>query len=128
MCATTPFVFTNNIFLSYYLDGNLPPGLFYINDPSITVTSTNNIEYGNRTNIYGATCGTGGNICADPLLANEPPQQGITDLTSLDNFNFTPTNASPAIGAGAIYNLLPGVDYYGVARSLPPTIGAVLPQ
>jgi hypothetical protein len=127
MCGNTPFVFTNNIFLSYYLSGNIPPGLFYINDSSITVTSTNNIEYGNRTNIYGATCGTGGNICSDPMLVNEPGQQGWADQTFLDNFNFHLTTGSPAIGAGVAYTAVPTTDYYGVARTSPLTIGAVAP-
>ena len=124
MCATTPFVFTNNIFLGYQLGANDPPGLFYIGDSSITVTQNNNIEYGNRAN-HGTTCGTNGNSCADPMLMNEPAQQAWTDPTFLDNFNFHPMPSSPAIGAGTTYNRMLPTDYYGAARTIPPTIGAV---
>ncbi len=126
MCGTTPFVFTNNIFLGYNLNGALPPGLFYINDPSVKVTQYNNIEYGNRA-ATGETCGTNGNICSDPLLVNEPVQQGWTDQTFLDNFNFNLTSSSPAIGAGTTLNGIVATDYNGKTRPNPPTIGAIEP-
>jgi len=126
MCGTTPFVFTNNIFLGYNLNGALPPGLFYINDPSVKVTQYNNIEYGNRA-ATGETCGTNGNICSDPLLVNEPVQQGWTDQTFLDNFNFNLTSSSPAIGAGTTYYGILATDYNGKTRPNPPTVGAIEP-
>jgi hypothetical protein len=126
MCGTTPFVFTNNIFLGYYLNGALPPGLFYINDSSVKVTQFNNIEYGNRA-ATGEACGANGNICSDPLLVNAPIQQGWTDQTFLDNFNFNPTSSSPAIGAGTTYYGILATDYNGKSRPNPPTIGAIEP-
>jgi hypothetical protein len=127
MCASTPFVFTNNIFLGYALTGQEAPGLFYINDPSITVTQNNNIEFGNRTGT-GETCNVNGNLCSDPLLIGEPVQQAWATQTFLDNFDFFPNRNSPAIGAGAVYAGILPVDYYGVTRPTPPTIGAVEPQ
>jgi hypothetical protein len=126
MCGTTPFVFTNNIFLGYYLNGNLPPGLFYINDPSITVTQSYNVEYGNRA-ATGEACGTNGNLCSDPLLVGEPAQQAWTSQSFLDDFNFNLTPSSPAIGAGTMYPLLPTTDYNGNAVRVPITIGAIQP-
>ena len=125
MCATTPFVFTNNVFLSYHFQNNLPPGLFYINDPSITVTQSHNVEFGNRPNQYGEVCSGSGNICADPLFAGEPIQQGWTSQSFLDDFNFHPSSASPVLGAGTTYTGMPAKDYYGTTRSDPPSSGGV---
>lgn len=124
-CGTTPFIFTNNIFQGYFLAGQLPPGLFYIDDPSITVTQNNNIEFANRTGT-GETCGVNGNICSDPLLVGEPVQQAWSDQTFLDNFNFNLTSASPAIGAGATYPGILATDFSGAALSTPPPIGALM--
>jgi hypothetical protein len=125
MCGATSFVFTNNIFLGYYLKGNEPPGLFYIDDKSIKVTSSHNIEFGNRSG-YSDKCG-GDIICSDPRLVNQPPQQAWANQTFLDNFNFIPKSDSPAIKRGTPMS---GVttDYYGTPRPNPPTIGAVEPR
>jgi hypothetical protein len=126
MCATTPFVFTNNIFLGYTFTGGQAPGLFYFGDSSIKVTSSNSIEYGNRN---GDTCGVNGIICSDPLLANEPGQNMVdfSNEAFLDDFNFNPTSGSPAILAGIMYTGIPTVDFYGKPQTTPPTIGAVMP-
>jgi hypothetical protein len=124
MCGTTPFVFTNNIFLGYHLSEAEPPGLFYIDDRSIKVTASHNIEYGNRSRT-GETCDE--NICSDPQLHGEPPQQAWTTQTFLDQFNFRPTSGSPANGRGVPVG---GVttDYFGSARTNPPSIGAIEPS
>jgi len=124
-CGGTSFVFTNNIFLGYYLKGSEPPGLFYIDDRSIKVTSSHNIEYGNRSG-FSDKCG-GDIICSDPRLVNQPPQQGWTNQTFLDNFNFSPRSDSPAIKHGTPINGIT-TDYYGTPRPNPPTIGAVEPR
>ncbi len=124
MCGTTPFVFTNNIFLSYSLQNNLPPGLFYLNDTSVQITQHNNLQYGNRPN-HGEVCGTGGNICADPGFLNEPIQQSWAGQSFLDNFNFNLGASSPAFRMGIAYPQLPPTDVYGTIRTSPPTVGAV---
>jgi len=123
LCGTTPFVFTSNIFLGYYHSGSEPPGLFYPDDRSIKVTANHNIEYGYRSGT-GETCRD--NICSDPRLQNEPPQQGWKNQTFLDNFNFLPTSDSPAKGHGTAATAATG-DYYGNARPNPPSIGAIEP-
>jgi len=125
MCGTTQFVFTNNIFLGYYLKGNDPAGLFYIDDRSIKVTSNHNIEYGHRSG-FGDSC-RGDIICSDPRLVNQPPQQGWTNQTFLDNFNFYPTSDSPAIKHGVPMSGITA-DHYGNPRPNPPSIGAVEPR
>jgi hypothetical protein len=122
-CGTTSIVFTNNIFLGYHLAGAEPPGLFYIDDRSIKMTANHNIEYGNRSGT-GETCRD--NLCADPLLKNEPPQQAWKNQMFLDNFNFVLNSGSPAKGRGTPVNEVT-TDYYGNARPNPPSIGAIEP-
>ncbi len=124
MCGSTKWQFTNNIFLGYSMQGYQAPGLFYINDPSITVTQTNNLQYGNRPG-HGEVCGTNGNLCIDPGFVNEPPQQAWTTQSFLDNFNFHLGTSSSARYAGATYPELPQTDIYGTTRQTPPTMGAV---
>jgi hypothetical protein len=124
MCGSTKFIFTNNIFLGYWLKGNDPPGLFYIEDPSIKVTTSHNIEYGNRAG-HAVNCST--NICSDPKLVNQPPQQAWSTQTFLDNFNFHPSSGSPAIGRGTPVNGV-ATDFFGKARPNSPTIGAIEPE
>ncbi len=124
-CGTTSFVFTNNIFLGYYLKGGEAPGLFYIDDRSIKVTSNHNIEFGKRGG-SGDSC-RGDIICSDPRLENQPPQQGWGNQTFLDNFSFYPKSDSPAVRHGVSVNGI-ATDFYGVARPSPPSIGAVEPR
>jgi len=130
-CATTKYTFTNNIMLGYTQPyGTFPgasgqqPGLYYLSDGSNVVTSILNVEYGVRN----GDCPTagGGTICADPLLVDEPAQGTIHPETILDNFNFTPTSTSPAVGAGTAISSVT-TDYFGVTRPIPPTIGADQP-
>ncbi len=124
-CGNTSFVFTNNIFLGYFLKGNEPPGLFYIDDRSIKVSSSHNIEYGNRSG-YSDRC-RGDILCSDPKLENQPPQQAWTNQTFLDDLSFYPKSDSPAIGRGAPIDGI-STDYYGQPRPNPPSIGAVEPK
>jgi hypothetical protein len=129
-CGTSPYVMKNNIFLgyitstSYYPNSGEAPGLWYVDESSVSIASSYNIEYGLRND----DCSSGGIgiICADPLLVSEPAQGTIPPETTLDNFNFHPSTGSLAIGAGIA---VPGLttDYYGVTRPNPPSIGAVQP-
>ena len=123
-CGSTPFTFTNNVFLGYYLKGAEPPGLFYPDDRSIKVTASHEIEYGFKRGT-ASSC-RGDIVCSDPQLTNEPPQQAWTNPAFLDNFNFHPANGSPAIGRGITFSGIT-TDYYGIARPKPPSIGAVEP-
>jgi hypothetical protein len=125
VCPSTVNV-TNNIFLGYVDPTNIygpgvVPGLFYIENSSINVVSSHNVEYGMRND----DCPTGGagNICLDPLLVNEPSQTWTSE-SMLDNFNFTISNNSPAIGAGVAIPGLP-TDYDGNPWKNPPSIGAL---
>ena len=124
-CGSTPFVFTNNIFLGYYLKGGEAPGLFYVDDHSIKVIAGHNIEFGNRSGA-GESC-RGDIICSDPRLTNEPRQQAWSSQTFLDDFAFYPAGDSPAIGHGAQVKNLTS-DFFGTPRPAQPTIGAVEPR
>jgi hypothetical protein len=124
-CGSTSFNFTNNIFLGYYLKGAEAPGLVYTEDHSIKLAFSHNVEYGNKSG-SGGSC-RGDNICSDPRLVNEPPQQGWPNQTFLDNFNFHPTSGSTVNGHGVAVNGIT-TDYYGSARPNPPSIGAVEPN
>ena len=97
-CGSTSFAFTNNIFLGYSLKAAEAPGLFYIEDRSIKLTTSHNIEFGNRPGT-GTSC-RGDIICADPRLVNQPPQQRWTKMSFLDNFDFHPASGSPENGHG----------------------------
>jgi hypothetical protein len=124
-CGSSSFTFINNILLGYSLKNAEPPGLFYLEDRSIKLASSHNIEFGNRSGT-GSAC-RGDIICSDPRLASEPAQQGWANQAFLDNFNFHPAPGSPAIDRGVPVN---GVttDIYGAARPNPPSIGAVEPN
>jgi hypothetical protein len=119
---------TNDIILGYNnpsqpdYNSNVP-GLYFIEDQSISIVASNMIEYGIRN---GDTCG-GNILCTDPLFVNEPALGAVPPESTMDNFNFTPGNGSPALGAGAIYPGIPATDYFGTAMANPPAIGAVQP-
>jgi hypothetical protein len=130
-CGTTPFVFKNNIILGYTTpEGYFPggngymPGLYYLSDTSDSVISSYNFEYGVRN----GDCGKGGTgiVCSDPLLIGEPVQGSVPPESSLFNFNFRPSSASPAIGAGAAISGIT-TDYNGAVRPGNPSIGALEP-
>jgi hypothetical protein len=133
-CASGSWTFENNIILGYanlpFTDygGNGMPALFCgpgcnaSTQPWPPMIRSNNIYYGMR----GVTCPTGfsGELCLSPLLVNEPTLNGSSFVESeLDDFNFHLTSSSPAIGVGAA---IPSVrlDYTGVLRANPPSIGA----
>ena len=120
--------FTNNIFLGYFNPAQpsfsgQAPALYYINDPSINLVDSHNVEFGLRNGDCSPIQGTG-NICLDPQFVGEPAQAGFVSESTLDNFNFHLTGNSPAIGAGIS---IPGLttDYDGVTRSATPSIGAL---
>ena len=125
-CKSTKYIFRNNIVLGFLnpkynpTDANVP-GLFYLSDPSDTVTADHNIYYNLR--IHG--CLLTGNSCVDPLLENEP-HRTMKSESELDNFNFRPSKGSPAVGGGASISGV-GTDFYGVKRPSLPSIGAVEP-
>jgi hypothetical protein len=129
-CGTTPYVFTNNLFLGYTqpygafpgASGNLP-GLWYNSDSTSIQVPTYDLEYGVRN----GDCPAGGTgiVCSDPLLASEPAQGTVPPETTLDSFNFYPASGSPALAAGTTYSGLPATDYYGITTTSPPVIGAV---
>ena len=127
-CGTTPFVYTNNLILGYTVPGNnfpgangQAPGLFYFSDPTDSVVSSYNVEFGVRN---GDPCG-GTILCSDPLLVSEPAQGSIPPESTLDSLDFHPTASSPLVSAGTTYTGLPSADYYGLPTTSPPTIGAV---
>ncbi len=129
-CPNTTLTFRNNISIGYdnpttYNMGgqNGGPGDFFFQEPIGHVIRDHNVWYGFR-NIHPSSC-LAGEICLDPGLIKEPTGQGAGFTEpELDNFNFTPASASPAIGAGVA---VPAVtlDYNGVTRPTPPTIGAI---
>jgi len=136
-CGSTSYVFKNNIFLGYTQPLNaIPggsgqaPGLFYFSDASdeVGLSSSYNVEYGVRNHGVQSVddCATSGAaiVCADPLLVNEPAQGAIPPETPLDNFNFTLSSVSPAIGAGTSIPWLT-TDYNGFPRPTPPSVGAL---
>ena len=132
--ASTPYYFSDNVFLGYSTStNNYPfsgesPGLFYLSDASIALVSSNNDEFGMRnSNCDGSFVGTH-NLCSDPLLVNEPAQGAwpLETETVFDNFNFYPGAGSPLIGAGTPESGMT-TDYYGVTRPNPPAIGGVEP-
>lgn len=123
-CGSTKFIFTNNIFLGYHMRGGQAPALFYLDDPSIKITQSHNLEYGNRA-FTGGNCHD--NICADPQLVNEPGQQAWATQTFLDRLEFYPAPGSPAIGRGITVDEVKK-DFFSKLRPTPPTIGAVEPN
>jgi Putative Ig domain len=134
-CGAVSIVFTNNNIFGYAdpWNSSIAPGLYFV-DPgtAINFTASYNNEYGLKS---GTTdpCGTNNITCVDPAMTNEPAQTWPGTETDLDVFNpfvtgnsFYPTSGSPLKGAGTSVNGLT-LDYYGVTRPNPPTIGAVQP-
>jgi hypothetical protein len=134
-CSTSSLIFENNITMGYdnpamYNSGGQAGGvggLFFMANIG-TVTRANNIFYGMRSTSFNCPTGYPAELCTDPLFANEPTGQGanFTEL-QLENFNFNLSSGSPAKGAGLSISGVPNLllDYNGVNRSNPPSIGAV---
>ena len=118
-CASATMVMRNNIFVGYnnpsqnYTGGG-SPGLFADGPGGSsgcgssngkdscmpTTTRDHNLFYGIG---HGFSCPTGyaAELCSSPQFINQPlGQRGNFVETELDNFNFTPSSESPAIGAG----------------------------
>ena len=130
--ATSPYDFSDNVFLGYTTTtSNYPysgesPGLFYIGEPSVVIVSSYNAEFGTRNSDCDATHNGTHILCSDPLLVNEPAQGSWPPESVFDDFNFYPSAGSPIIGAGTALTSL-STDYYGVTRPNPPSLGGVEP-
>jgi hypothetical protein len=123
-CGSTPYVFRDNIMVGYLQPNYNPanpqtPGLYYYSDGSDAVTEDHNIYY----NMRNGGCSGAGDICADPLLINEPPLT-VQSESQFDNFNFNLASNSPAIGAGISVSGIVG-DFNGNSRPSSPSIGAM---
>jgi hypothetical protein len=143
-CGGATLNFFDNIVIGYdnpatYNLGGLQggPGLWYYQEPAPngstsgqvigTINRSNNIYYGIG---HGFTCPTGyaNEKCVTPDFINQPAGTGTTFTQSeLDAFNFNITSGSPATGTGITYTGVPALDYNGVSRPTPPSIGAVEP-
>ena len=126
-CSASSMIFENNIVLGYsnpnYNSGQYP-GLFYFESgigPNQFTSRSHNI-YLNVRNSGCPSTGFPDEFCVDPLFVNEPST--YLDEATFDNFDFTPSAGSPAVGAG-VY--VPGLttDYAGNNRPNPPSIGAL---
>ena len=134
-CTSSTLTFENNITFSYdnpamYTRGGKEGGTggLYFEAVIGNIVRSNNIFYGMRPTSFSCPTGYPNEFCTDPLLVNEPTGQGANFVDSeLDNFNFTPSSASPAIGAGLSITGAPSLllDYNGLTRPNPPSIGAV---
>jgi hypothetical protein len=125
-CAQATVNFRNNLILGFsnpnYNQGVLP-GIYYTTNAT-TIGRDHNL-YFNERNTGCSNTGYTGEICADPLLTNEPASV-VSVESDLDNFNFTPGSSSPAIGAGVSISGIT-TDSTGKTRSNPTAIGAIQP-
>jgi len=126
-CGSTPYVFRDNIMLgflqpTYNPQFAQPPAVYYLSDDSDNVIEDHNVYY----NTHNIDCPSQGDICSDPLFVNEPPLTVVSE-SQFDNFNFSLSSNSPAIGAGvAISGLTTDLD--GNPRANPPSDGAIESQ
>jgi len=122
-CSSATLVFRNNILLGFsnpdFNSGTLP-GAYYQNNAVVAIRD-HNLYYHERNEGCPTTRFTG-EVCSDPLLVGEPAST-ITQESSLDDFNFHLTSASPAIGAGVAITGIT-TDFAGETRSNPTAIGA----
>jgi hypothetical protein len=130
-CSGFSYIVKNNIFLGYtvpvnYFPGSTgnTPGIYFIDEPSVNVSASNQIEFGVRHDSTGDPCG-GTIICSDPLLLSQPIQGSIPPESSLFGFNFNLTSTSPAIGTGIFISGATITDFNGKTRPNPPSIGAL---
>ncbi len=143
-CGGAVLNFYDNLVVGYDNPATYPlggqqggPGLWYFQEAAPsgstsgevigTINSGNNIYYGIG---HGFTCPTGysGEKCVTPDFVNQPTANSTSfNQTELDNFNFNLASGSPADGTGVTYTGVPALDYNGVKRPSPPSIGAVEP-
>lgn len=123
-CTSTVNV-KNNIFLGYVNAsqpaGGAIPAMYFIEDASITLAASFNVEFGMRN---GTCPGGTGMQCLDPLFVSEPAQGSIPPESTLDSFNFNLTGSSPAITTGTTPCITP--DAAGNAQTSPCTMGALV--
>lgn len=128
-CYSARLLFRDNIVLGFLnssagLADIKLPGLFYYGDPSIKLS----LDHDLFAHLRAWPCpliGRSDLICSDPAFVSEPPLR-ISAESQLDGFNFHPTSGSPAVGHGIPVDRL-RLDYFGVIRPTPPSIGAVEP-
>jgi hypothetical protein len=123
---TNTLKYNDNIFVGFVNSGNqsYPTPIYSSIDLNMLTNSgaswTNNVYFGFRTNWACPGTGEGKAICTDPGLADEtwhPFGYG----------NMAPASGTSAVvGAGVAVPSL-AVDYTGVTRKNPPTIGAYEP-
>jgi Putative Ig domain len=143
-CGGATLNFHDNIVVGYDNPATYPlgsqqggPGAWYFQEAAPsgstsgtvigTINRSNNIYYGIG---HGFTCPTGyaNEKCVTPDFINQPAGKSTTFTpTELDNFNFNLSTGSPADGTGITYTGILSVDYNGVKRPNPPSIGAVEP-
>jgi hypothetical protein len=134
-CANSTLNFFNNIVVGYdnpalYNAGGQPggPGLFYFQETIGNINRSNNIYYGMRPTSFSCPTGYTAEVCVSPGFVNQPTGNGTTFTpTELDNYNVHLGPGSPAVGAGGTYPNPPALDYFGVTRPNPPSIGASEP-
>ena len=125
-CASATLNFRDNLYIGFSnpnYNGGILPGIYY-KSAAVTVGRDHNL-YFNQRNSGCPTTGAAGEICADPLLVNEPASL-VSVESDLDNFNFTPSSSSPAIGAGVSVSAIT-TDSTGKTRSNPTAMGAIEP-
>ncbi|WP_260736837.1 Ig domain-containing protein [Tunturiibacter lichenicola] len=143
-CGGATLNFHDNIVVGYDNPATYPlgsqqggPGAWYFQEAAPngstsgtvigTINRSNNIYYGIG---HGFTCPTGyaNEKCVTPDFINQPAGTSTTFTPAeLDNFNFNLSSGSAADGTGITYTGILSVDYNGVKRPNPPSIGAVEP-
>jgi hypothetical protein len=115
--------YNNNIFVGFYNSGNeaSPTPIYSSLDLSMLTNSgaswTNNAYFGYRNNWPCPHPGESNSVCTDPGLVDET-------YHPLDYGNVAPASATSAVvGAGVAVPATP-LDYTGLTRPNPPSIGA----
>jgi hypothetical protein len=129
-CSTATAIFQNNVVLGFTnpkFHGGKRPALFYQEGSKENMPPLQGWSVRDHNNYFNlrdcpSVLRAGESCNANPSLTGQPASP-IANETVLDNFNFTPTAASPLVGAAA---KLPTVstDNAGTPRSSFPTIGA----
>jgi hypothetical protein len=119
-CTGCVFSFQNNAVMGY-TNPNYNSGA----QPAMWNTVTpNSPTYNLYYNLSSCPASGTGEVCTSPLWVGQPATP--TTDSGLDNFDFYPTNpGSPLIHGGGGGGLTPSTDYFGIATTSPPVIGAV---